>query len=78
MTEFVVPNTATPIEITVGSDGNLWMTDYLQLVKMTAPGQYSYYPIAGADALHGIASGSDGNIWFTNLYGYSVGKLVIR
>ena len=78
ITEFGIPNTNAPIQITVGSDGNLWIADTFQVIKMLAPGSYLNYSIVGANNLGAIVAGPDGNIWFANTNGHTIGKLTIH
>src|ERR1035437_2031101 len=69
-TDFTVPpgRAASPMTVTLGPDNNLWFTENsgLKIGRITAAGVITEFPIAGAQALTGIASGPDGNIWFTD------------
>jgi uncharacterized protein (TIGR03437 family) len=63
--------------IAVGPDGNLWLTQYGGISRMTPGLALTQYATASANSQPvGIASGPDGNIWFTE-YGNKVGKLVL-
>jgi streptogramin lyase len=64
-------------EITNGSDGNLWFTEYQptynNIVRITTDGVMTPFPIPtpGAQALY-PTSGPDGNVWFTETAGQKV------
>lgn len=78
-TDFVVPpgRAAFPLLMTVGPDHNLWFAENagLQIGRITPGGVITEFPIAGAQALTGIASGPDGNIWFTDEFAGFIGHI---
>jgi virginiamycin B lyase len=61
--------------ITVGRDGNLWLTEsFIKVARLTTSGTFTEYNTnAGA---HSIAAGPDGNIWFIEPRSHKVAKLV--
>lgn len=72
-----------PLEITAGSDGNLYFTTYLvdpknYIGQVTPEGRFKRFeiPTAGA-ASFGITAGPDGNVWFTENFNQLVGRLTI-
>jgi uncharacterized protein (TIGR03437 family) len=61
-----------------GPDGNLWITQYGGLSRMTPGLALTQYAIPTANSeLQGIASGPDGNMWFTESIGNNIAKLVL-
>jgi streptogramin lyase len=76
------PSTHAPTDITTGTDGNLWFSEYSGTIgRITPGGQITEFPIAAhpGDYQYGsgnfsIASGPDGNIWFTEPYTGRVGR----
>jgi trimeric autotransporter adhesin len=61
-----------------GADGNLWLTQYGEISRMTAGLAFTEYAITIADSQpQGITSGPDGNLWFTESNGNKVAKLVL-
>jgi streptogramin lyase len=54
--------------ITIGSDGNIWFTNWGPfgdfIGKMTPSGQITEYPLASDTSPVGIVGGPDGNLWF--------------
>src|SRR5271166_1639441 len=78
-TDFTVPpgRTAYPLLMTVGPDHNLWFAEAtgLKIGRITPAGVITEFPIAGAQALTGIASGPDGNIWFTDEFAGLIGYI---
>ncbi len=66
--EFYVPGGAD--KLTVGSDGNIWFTQYGNIGKMTLQGTVTLFALPpGHYDLGGITSGPDGNIWSTDISG---------
>jgi streptogramin lyase len=67
-----------PADITAGSDGNVWFTDYIsnQIVKMTPEGVTTRYSIPTFFSLpSSITTGADGNVWFTEVNGNNIGRI---
>ena len=61
---------AQPYVIAVGSDGNLWFTEFNggnQIGRITPLGVVTEFAIGITPGAHpyGIAAGPDGNLWFT-------------
>ena len=51
--------------LTIGPDGNLWVTLYNQIARVTATGAITLYDVPTLDAsLWGIVTGSDHHLWF--------------
>lgn len=68
ITDFPVPTPASrPLEITGGSDGNIWFLETAsgKIGRITPQGEVKEFAIPGQVPLLGIASGPDGNIWYT-------------
>jgi streptogramin lyase len=78
-TDFVAPpgRSASPYNIIVGPDKNLWFTEYggQKIGRVTTSGVITEFPIPGALQLVGIAAGPDGNIWFTDQLTGKVGHI---
>lgn len=79
-TSFLIPAGRLPWDITAGSDGALWFTEFgsNSIGRMTTSGEYSSCPLPSAASNprpYGIATGSDGNIWFTERESGKVGRL---
>ena len=74
ITDFpVITAGSDPGGITVGSDGNLWFTEFFvgKIGRITTAGVVTEFPAAGLPQL--IAPGADGNLWFTET---SISKVV--
>lgn len=56
---------ASPVDLVLGADGNVWFTAGNQIGRMMLDGTLTLYdiPLGGAGA-QGIAAGPDGNVWF--------------
>jgi trimeric autotransporter adhesin len=64
--------------IAEGPDGNLWLTQYDGISRMTPELALTEYAIPSANSEPvGIASGPDGNMWFTEFIGNKIAKLVL-
>src|SRR5438105_9999155 len=70
ITEFPLPplnfgSTFGALNITAGTDGNLWFTDPVasEIGRITPSGQVTEFP--GLSAEIDITAGPDGNLWFT-------------
>jgi virginiamycin B lyase len=79
-TSFLIPPGREPQDITVGTDGALWFTEFAtnSIGRMTTSGEYSSCPLPSAASKphpYGIATGSDGDIWFTEREGRKIGRL---
>ena len=78
ISEFPIPSSGTPIDITAGPDGNLWFTEYNEFGKyrigrVTPSGTITEFP--GSGHPYGITAGPDGNLWFTEEVNGTVGKI---
>ena len=70
-TEYSLPSGSKPRGVTVGHDGNLWVTDEAgKIDKATTSGVVRAYGVPEGSKPIGITSGPDGNLWFTE-YGSS-------
>lgn len=72
-------------DITTGTDGNLWLSDYISSViyRMTPSGAITQYNVPVASDCGGlalpygtyqVATGPDGNVWFTTAQDCSAGQ----
>ncbi len=70
ITEFPVSEAgshpSSPLAITAGPDGNLWVADFQSIDKVTTSGTITRYFDLPSPSLtgNGITSGPDGNVWF--------------
>ncbi len=66
-------------EITVGSDGNLWVADYNSRIdRLTPQGVLTQYPTpTQPSGPQSIVAGPDGNIWFSETGVPQLGKVFI-
>lgn len=78
-----LPNSsASPQNLTIGRDGNVWFTDsngYVGFVSLNtcASGTCKAFEYHVGGAPWGITSGPDGNIWFTDSSTNKIGKVVL-
>src|SRR5829696_6615491 len=65
--EFAVSGVGTNNELTLGPDGNMWVTldQTNDLAKITPDGTVTEYNPANVTSPTGITSGPDGNLWVT-------------
>jgi streptogramin lyase len=58
----------SPLELTLGPDGNVWFTDTVshRIGTIGPGGTAGFHSLPAAAAPHGIVAGSDGNLWFTD------------
>lgn len=62
--------------LTIGPDGNLWVTLYNQIGRVIATGAITLYDVPSLDAsLWGIVTGSDHHLWFVEYYPGIIGEL---
>ncbi len=78
VTEFALPRTDKPGSVTLGPDGNIWVSIInvgtgASLAKVTPQGKITEYPVKGASELDWLTAGRDGNLWFTD--GTKIGKM---
>lgn len=68
---------AQPGAITVGPDGNLWLTeDVGAIARVTPAGTVTEFPLASPEASPGaIVAGADGALWFTEVTGNRIGRI---
>jgi len=77
-TIFALDTGATPQQITVGPDDNLWFTDpgLNRIGRITTAGLVTAYPIpTGASGPLGITAGPDGALWFTETTANQIGRV---
>jgi virginiamycin B lyase len=76
--EYALPHAhSLPFGITVGSDSNVWFTEYdaHAIGRITPKGVITEHPLpAGSDSPFDIVTGADGNLWF-NEDGSHVGRM---
>src|SRR6266852_941690 len=78
ITEFPLPQPATPFGITAGPDGNLWFTEYYgnKSGRITTRGTLTEFSVPTSKSYPiGITAGPDGNLWFTELGGFKIGRI---
>jgi virginiamycin B lyase len=80
VTSFLIPPGREPQDITVGTDGALWFTEFgsNSIGRMTTAGEYSSCTLPSAASNprpFGITTGGDGNVWFTERDNASVGRI---
>ena len=79
VTEFVLPDEASPIGITAGPGGALWFTEsgLNRIGRLTTAGVLSHFDLPGGSdgGPSGIAAGADGNLWYTDLGLNAIGRL---
>jgi streptogramin lyase len=63
-----------PRAITLGPDGNMWVTEDGKVAKVTTAGVVTEYPIPSGSISYGITAGWDGFLWLTE-YGGQLAKL---
>jgi len=80
LSQFAVPKAqSSPFGIAMGSDGNLWFTEFkgnnIGEINATTDA-VTEYPIPTSGSLpFGIAAGPDGNLWFTETSGNQIGMI---
>ena len=79
--EIALPSTAVPVNLTVGTDGNVWFTDasgsvgFIAIDTCATSCKVYEYSVGGSP--WGIVSGPDGDIWFTDSSTSKIGKVVL-
>ena len=77
-TEFRLPANSQPYEITVGTDGFLYFTEYgtNRIGRISTSGKIKHFRVHTQLAgVSGIAAAPDGSIWFTEFGANKIGKL---
>jgi streptogramin lyase len=75
---------ATPMNLIVGPDGNVWFTDtngyvgFVSLNTCTSPGGCKAFEYHVGGAPWGITVGPDGDIWFTDSSTNAIGKVMLQ
>ncbi len=83
--EYTMPNAAsTPVGITLGSDGNMWVTDpgtnsiwKVQPIKQSPFVKFTQYTLHGNAQPSAITNGPDEALWFTEPGTNRIGRLPI-
>jgi streptogramin lyase len=77
ITELPLPAMTTdPISIATGPDGNLWISGFSEITRLTLAGSGTVFELpAGSDPRTGIATGADGNLWFPEFVGNRIGRI---
>ena len=80
ITEFLASPGSFPTDITTGSDGNLWFTEFdpgnVARILPSPPNTITEFNISTADIRpNGITAGPDGNLWFVEILGNNVGRI---
>ena len=63
-----------PAGITPGPDGNIWISNLSEIVRVSPAGQVARFPIAAGAVATSITVGPDGNLWFLD----SIGPFLAR
>jgi virginiamycin B lyase len=77
-TSFPVPTLdATPLGLTLGSDGALWFIERSadQIGRMTLDGAFREWSLTPGSFPNRIVTASDGAVWFTELFGGKIGRM---
>jgi YD repeat-containing protein len=76
-TEYAFPAGSFPVDITVGPDKNLWVTEVMgnKIAKVTTNGTITHYALPAASGPEQIVAGPDGNLWFTEYESNKIGKI---
>ncbi len=76
-TDYSLPEGSEPDKIAVGSDGNLWFTDYgsSKVGKITTAGAITEYALPAKSEPEGIAAGPEKDVWFTDGESSKIGKI---
>ncbi len=79
--EYQLSGNPSPLEITAGTDGALWFTEYFgnKIGRITTDGDITEFPVAmvGSELaqLNDITAGPDGALWFTEGYARKIGRI---
>ncbi|MGH8974658.1 MAG: virginiamycin B lyase family protein, partial [Acidimicrobiia bacterium] len=71
---------AGDFHMTVGSDGNLWVAEYVaNTIRQLAPtGEVSAFAVPSpASAPSDLTAGPDGSVWFTEENGNRIGRITV-
>jgi streptogramin lyase len=77
ITEYALPNSSGPVEITAGPDNHLWFTNWYsnKIGKITTSGTITEYSLPSGGRPIGITAGPDNNLWFTTETTSKIGKI---
>jgi virginiamycin B lyase len=65
--------------LAVGTDGNIWFTDYDQIGSITPAGSVNMFTIPTLDGqISGLAAGPAGTLWFTEFFSCKIGEFKIN
>lgn len=70
----------SPVDITPGSDGNIWFTELGgdKIGRLTKDGAVTEFPVRTPMSFpHGITAGPDANIWFTEINASQIGRITM-
>ncbi len=73
----MLPVTASPSDLALGADHNLWFTDVnaAKIRKMTPSGEVSELDIPSGASGQDITAGPDRKLWFTEPFGDRIGRV---
>jgi streptogramin lyase len=85
VTRFPLPETSAPVDIALGSDGDMWFTDQGSdaegqnfIGRITPAGVITEFPIPTRGSMPaGIALGPEGDMWFTESGVAEVGRITV-
>jgi streptogramin lyase len=58
-----------PAGITAGPDGNMWVSNFAEILRVSPAGQVRRFPVDAYAIANSITAGADGNLWFVDSIG---------
>jgi streptogramin lyase len=76
--DIALPGAANdPLDLAVGSDGNVWVAATGNIFRITPAGAVTGFPVPGDRFTQSIAAGPDGNLWFTEPDDDRIGRITV-
>lgn len=72
------PLSASPNDITIGRDGNVWLASNGEIDRVAADGSVTPFKIPTGDDASAIASGPDGALWFALDGTNQIGRMTLQ